>query len=112
MPILRRVQTPEPFPPAEQEPFFEPEDEAFPRPAATGFWALGGRLAWIAGLVPTISAFTDWQAGPDTARPTLAVLARPAPRRAAPGRDREAPGHARQARLRDRPRADRAGRRP
>src|SRR4051794_11279434 len=75
MPILRRVQTPEPFPPAEQEPFFEPEDEAFPRPAATGFWALGGRLAWIAGLALTISAFTDWYAGPNTAGPTLAVIA-------------------------------------
>jgi phosphatidylglycerophosphate synthase len=75
------VQTPEPFPPAEQEPFFEPEEDAFVRPAATGFWALGGRLAWIAGLVLTISAFTDWydgrarqarvrdRAGPDRARP-------------------------------------------
>jgi hypothetical protein len=42
------VQTPEPFPPAEQEPFYEPEEEVFARPAATGFWALGGRLAWVA----------------------------------------------------------------
>jgi len=69
------VQTPESFPPAEQEPFFEPEEEIFVRPAATGFWALGGRLAWIAGLVLTISAFTDWYAGPNTAGPTLAVIA-------------------------------------
>ena len=68
------MQTPESFPPAEQEPFFEPEEEIFVRPAATGFWALGGRLAWIAGLVLTISAFTDWYAGPNTAGPTLAVI--------------------------------------
>jgi hypothetical protein len=70
------METPEPFPPAEQEPFFEPEEEEiFPRPAATGFWALGGRLAWVAGLVLTVSAFTDWYAGPNTAGPTLAVIA-------------------------------------
>src|SRR6188508_2344 len=75
MPILRRVQTPEPFPPAEQEVFFEPEEEIFVRPAATGVWALGGRLAWVAGLVLTVSAFTDWYAGPNTTGPTLAVIA-------------------------------------
>jgi hypothetical protein len=70
------METPEPFQPAEQEPFFEPEEEEiFLRPAATGFWALGGRLAWIAGLVLTVSAFTDWYAGPNTAGPTLAVIA-------------------------------------
>jgi hypothetical protein len=69
------VQTPEPFPPAEQEPFVEVDEEIFVRPAATGFWALGGRLAWVAGLVLTVSAFTDWYAGPNTAGPTLAVIA-------------------------------------
>ena len=69
------METPEPFPPAEQEPFIEVEEEIFVRPAATGFWALGGRLAWVAGLVLTISAFTDWYAGPNTAGPTLAVIA-------------------------------------
>jgi hypothetical protein len=69
------MQTPESFPPAEQEPFVEIDEEIFVRPAATGFWALGGRLAWVAGLVLTISAFTDWYAGPNTAGPTLAVIA-------------------------------------
>ena len=69
------MQTPESFPPAEQEPFYEPDEEVFVRPAPTGFWALGGRLAWIAGLILTISAFTDWYAGPNTAGPTLAVIA-------------------------------------
>ena len=69
------MQTPEPFPPAEQEPFVEIDEEIFVRPAPTGFWALGGRLAWVAGLVLTVSAFTDWYAGPNTAGPTLSVIA-------------------------------------
>ena len=69
------MQTPEPYPPAEQEVFLEPEEEAFIRPAPTGIWALGGRLAWVAGLVLTVSAFTDWYAGPNTTGPTLAVIA-------------------------------------
>jgi hypothetical protein len=68
------VQTPEPFPPSEQEePYFEPDEEVFVRPA-TGFWALGGRLTWVAALVLALSSFTDWYAGPDTAGPTLAVI--------------------------------------
>ena len=68
------METPESFPPAEQEPFFEPEEEVYVRPA-TGFWSLGGRLTWVAGLVLTISAFTDWYAGPNSTGPTLAVIA-------------------------------------
>jgi hypothetical protein len=68
------VQTPEPFPPPEQdEPYFEPDEDVFVRPA-TGFWALGGRLAWVAGLVLALSSFTDWYAGPSTTGPTLAVI--------------------------------------
>jgi hypothetical protein len=74
MPHTSRMQTPDPVPPAEQnEPFYEPEEEAYVRPA-TGFWLIGGRLAWVAGLVLTVSAFTDWYAGPNTAGPTLAVI--------------------------------------
>jgi hypothetical protein len=68
------MQTPESFPPAEQEPFYEPEEEVYVRPA-TGFWSIGSRLTWIAGLVLTVSAFTDWYAGPNTTGPTLAVIA-------------------------------------
>jgi hypothetical protein len=69
------MQTPESFPPAEQEPIYEAEeDEVYVRPA-TGFWSIGSRLAWIAGLVLTVSAFTDWYAGPNTTGPTLAVIA-------------------------------------
>jgi hypothetical protein len=69
------MQTPESFPPAEQEPFIEIDEEVFSRPAPTGFWALGGRLAWVAGLVLAVSAFTDWYSGPNTAGPTLSVIA-------------------------------------
>jgi hypothetical protein len=68
------MQTPEQFPPPEEQPFYEPEEEVYVRPA-TGFWTLGGRLTWIAGLVLTVSAFTDWYAGPNTTGPTLAVIA-------------------------------------
>jgi len=68
------MQTPESPPPAEPEPFYEAEEEVYVRPA-TGFWSIGGRLTWIAGLVLTISAFTDWYAGPNTTGPTLAVIA-------------------------------------
>jgi hypothetical protein len=70
------VQTPESSPPPEtEEPYFEPEEDAFVRPApGGGFWALGGRLSWVAGLVLAVSSFTDWYAGPDTAGPTLAVI--------------------------------------
>jgi hypothetical protein len=68
------MQTPEQFPPPEQEPYLEPEEEVYVRPA-TGFWSIGGRLTWVAGLVLTISAFTDWYAGPNSTGPTLAVIA-------------------------------------
>ena len=68
------MQTPEQFPPPEEQPFYESEEEVYVRPA-TGFWTLGGRLTWIAGLVLTVSAFTDWYAGPNTTGPTLAVIA-------------------------------------
>jgi hypothetical protein len=72
--ILRAVQTPDPFPPPEaDEPYFEPNEDAFVRPA-TGFWALGSRLTWVSALVLTIAPFTDWYAGPDTTGPTLAVI--------------------------------------
>jgi hypothetical protein len=68
------MQTPEPFTPEERdEPYFEPDEEVFVRPA-TGFWAFGGRLTWVAGLALALSSFTGWYAGPDTAGPTLSVI--------------------------------------
>ena len=67
-PILGRMQTPEPLPP--------PRREAFePRPTRAqhvpGYW--GERLAWVAGLVLAISAFTDWYAGSQADGLTLSV---------------------------------------
>ena len=43
------------------------------RPAG-GFWALGGRLTWVAALVLALSAFTDWYAEHGLAGPTIAVI--------------------------------------
>src|SRR5690349_11623134 len=42
-----------------------------PRPELPGYW--GERLAWIAGLVLAISAFTDWYAGTQADGITLSV---------------------------------------
>jgi hypothetical protein len=68
------VQSPEGFPPQEEEEvYFEAEAPAYVRPAP-GFWALGGRLTWVAALVLTVSAFTDWYAESGLAGPTIAVI--------------------------------------
>ena len=65
---------PEEFAPPEQdEPYFEPEQDALIRPAG-GFWALGGRLTWVAALVLTVSAFTGWYAQGGQEGPTIAVI--------------------------------------
>ena len=57
------MESPEPFPPPEHdEPYLESEQEGIIRPAG-GFWALGGRLTWVAGLVLAVSAFTGWYSG-------------------------------------------------
>jgi hypothetical protein len=55
-----------------------PRQEPYPprpavRPPVPGYW--GERLAWIAGLVLAISAFTDWYSGSETAGVTLSVTA-------------------------------------
>ena len=63
------MQTPEPMlPPRSQEPL---EGRTAPRVAAPGY--LGERLAWVAGLVLAISAFTDWYAGSQADGLTLSV---------------------------------------
>jgi hypothetical protein len=67
------VETPEPFAPEQGEPFYEPEEEVLLRPAG-GFWAVGGRLTWVAGLVLALSSFTDWYAEHGIAGPTIAVI--------------------------------------
>src|ERR671934_839413 len=63
MPILTSVQTPEPYEPG--APYdFEPPLAPGPGPRlADGYWGLGERMTWIAGLILAISAFTDWYAG-------------------------------------------------
>ena len=35
----------------------------YARPAASGLWAAGERITWIAGLVLALSSFMDWYAG-------------------------------------------------
>lgn len=63
MPILRPVQTPDPYlPPADvDDDWMEPT----PGPARplSGIWGWGGRLTWLSGLILALSAFTDWYAG-------------------------------------------------
>jgi hypothetical protein len=64
------VESPEP----EREELYYEEQEVFVRPGG-GFWALGGRLTWIAAVVLALSSFTDWYAQGGTAGPTIAVIA-------------------------------------
>jgi len=63
------MQTPEPMLPP--RPHDEPADRPLRGAAVTGYW--GERLAWIAGLVLAISAFTDWYAGSQADGLTLSV---------------------------------------
>lgn len=64
------MQTPEPTssPDLPVDPL-EPQHGS--RVVVTGYW--GERLAWIAGLVLAVSAFTDWYAGSQADGLTLAV---------------------------------------
>jgi hypothetical protein len=63
------MQTPEPLlPPRSTEPL---EERPAPRPQVPGYW--GERLAWVAGLVLAVSAFTDWYAGNQADGLTLSV---------------------------------------
>jgi hypothetical protein len=52
-------------------PAAPPDRRAVPRTVVPGYW--GERLAWIAGLVLTISAFTDWYSGTQADGLTLSV---------------------------------------
>jgi hypothetical protein len=68
------VQNPEPYPPPapDEDDWLTPQ----PRPAR-GFEDLSGlgqRLTWVAALVLTISAFTDWYVGSGPG-PTTSVIA-------------------------------------
>jgi hypothetical protein len=48
-------------PAAPTSPSRAPSD--YLRTAGGGVWAIGERLTWVAGLVLTLSTFTDWYAG-------------------------------------------------
>ena len=48
-------------PAAPSSPSRAPSD--YLRTAGSGVWAIGERLTWVAGLVLTLSTFTDWYAG-------------------------------------------------
>jgi hypothetical protein len=61
MPILRTMDTPELYAPPDPGDAYPDEYPA--ARGATGLWALGGRLTWIAGLVLAISSFTGWYSG-------------------------------------------------
>jgi hypothetical protein len=64
------MQTPEPMLPP-HTPVDPYEGRHAPRQAVSGYW--GERLAWIAGLVLAISAFTDWYTGSQADGLTLSV---------------------------------------
>ena len=62
------MQTQEPLPPPRRDPY---EPRAMRGQHVSGYW--GERLAWVAGLVLAISAFTDWYAGSQADGLTLSV---------------------------------------
>src|SRR3954452_3986889 len=56
--------------PVETPDFFDVEGPAtgepasdYPRTAASGLWAAGERITWVAGLILALSSFMDWYAG-------------------------------------------------
>ena len=62
------MQTQDPYPPGPA-----PRRDPFPRTPA-GIWAIGERLTWLAGLLLTVSVFTDWYAGSSPVGPTIAYI--------------------------------------
>jgi hypothetical protein len=62
---------PAPEPPREQPPAPVPTPQL--RPGAQ-IWGLGGRIAWIAGLILMLSSFMSWYSGKSIEGPTLAVI--------------------------------------
>jgi hypothetical protein len=86
MPILLGMETPDLFDFDDPSPEPEPEPERAPRPQppARGpapaprpggqIWGLGGRIAWVAGLILMLSSFMSWYAGKSVEGPTLAVI--------------------------------------
>jgi hypothetical protein len=83
MPILGMMETPDLFdfddPAPEPERAPQPQQAParapapLPRPGGQ-IWGLGGRIAWIAGLILMLSSFMSWYAGKSVEGPTLAVI--------------------------------------
>jgi hypothetical protein len=81
MPILPPVETPELFDFDDPQPG-DAERERQPAPPGpgpqlrpgTGIWGVGGRVAWVSGLVLMLSSFMSWYAGSSIEGPTLAVI--------------------------------------
>jgi hypothetical protein len=63
------VQTPEPFPP--EQPYAE-RSERF-SPDVAWVWGAGERLAWLSGLVLTLSTLMGWYVG-NIDDPTIAII--------------------------------------
>ena len=60
------MQNPEPLPPRPPAPPPQPlGPEVEPRPGGR-YWSAGELMTWVAGLVLTISCFTDWYAGSES----------------------------------------------
>ncbi|HEY1360428.1 MAG TPA: hypothetical protein VGF21_19165 [Thermoleophilaceae bacterium] len=57
------MQTPEPLRPPNPPPVSHPESVRPAPRAYGGVWALSDRLAWLAAVVLTVSAFTNWYSG-------------------------------------------------
>ena len=63
---------PEPEAPPRAEP---PAPSPTPQLRPGGqIWGLGGRIAWIAGLILMLSSFMSWYSGKSIEGPTLAVI--------------------------------------
>src|SRR5204862_2958511 len=75
LPILRYVQTPDPLPPPVSTPRPRPLGGDYDTPIRGRYWGLGELLTLVAGLVLTLSAFTDWYAGSESGGAfTLSVI--------------------------------------
>ena len=57
------MQTPEPLPPDPPVVMSHPEPVRPATRAYSGIWAISDRLAWLAGVVLAVSAFTNWYSG-------------------------------------------------
>src|SRR5947208_11459249 len=75
MPILPGVETPDFLQAEPPEPERRPPRAASLPRTGGGIWSVGDRMGSIAGIVLSVSAFTDWYAGSSPLEgPTIAVI--------------------------------------